>query len=237
MEASTAIGFQTVLTVSELGLSQALWPVSMVTSLMGVRGCVRKRSLLTMGVENYMACCCVVATISDAIQIIQYPGWLLVSVMVLVYFFLGSFLCLLLSIWRNKSESTTKWLTQEIVGYVRNDPGHWSGILGLVAKWVDPEVIDLELITSCYISVSIGDKWPHGNKQLTAFRVSTPHCGHFTVLISDHWSQQPINKMKNTHTPARLQNKHTPEKNKKNLTLTFLFKIFTVFCAYHWGIY
>lgn len=44
MEASTAIGFQTVLTVSELGLSHAHWPVSMVTSLMGIRGCVRKCS-------------------------------------------------------------------------------------------------------------------------------------------------------------------------------------------------
>lgn len=42
MEASAAIGFQTVLPAPELGLSQADWPVSMVTSLMGVRGCVRK---------------------------------------------------------------------------------------------------------------------------------------------------------------------------------------------------
>lgn len=118
MEASTAIGFQTVLTVSELGLSHAHWPVSMVTSLMGVRGCVRKRSpihSLAVGVENYMV------LLSGCNDIRHYSDhcWL-----VLVYYFLGSFLSLFSSIITNKSESTTKWLTQERVDYIVNDPGH-----------------------------------------------------------------------------------------------------------------
>lgn len=88
MEASTAIGFQTVLTVSDLGLSHAHWPVSMVTSLMGIRGCVRKCSpshSRLWGRKLYGVCGCLVAA-----RIVVG------GCRVFVYDFLGSFLSLLL---------------------------------------------------------------------------------------------------------------------------------------------
>lgn len=145
MEASTEIGFQTVLAVSELGLSCAHWPVSMVTSLMGVRGCVLKRSpihsSLYGGKESHMMWCCAKKIPCSS----EFPFITLDNRMI-------SFTRLGLII-LHKLETFLKKKKRHTCGNIRL---FLMGTVSLSANRADLEAPDPKLITSPYIVVSTG---------------------------------------------------------------------------------
>lgn len=123
-------------TVSELGLSHAHWPVSMVTSLMGVRGWVRKCSpnrCWLWGRKLYGVLFCDANNIRYCFSVFSM---VVVSVcLVLVYYFTRIY-CSLLECNPKQIRERNKMADSGYCAIV-NDPGHQMGSLTHVAKWAD----------------------------------------------------------------------------------------------------